>query len=128
MSKRIPGFDNRRKKGDPVMPWFLRNIVKTRHCWGWMGTLNAHGYGVFALNGKQVLSHRWFYQQTHGVTLSPDQFCCHSCDNRTCVRPDHIFVGSHEDNMADMRSKDRWKPEMCGPKKKNSAETMLGKL
>lgn len=68
----------------------------------------AAGYGLFSLRGKHVLAHRYSFE-LHHHPIPEGKFVCHHCDVRTCVRPDHLFVGSAADNTADMMSKGRHK-------------------
>lgn len=83
--------------------------VRTRpagECWIWGGSYNLRGYGQMSFNGRSRLAHRLAYQFAIGEI--PAGLCvCHHCDVKGCVRPDHLFAGSHSDNMADMRSKGR---------------------
>lgn len=75
-------------------------------CWVWTGCLNSKGYGLVWLDGKAMLAHRVAYQLAVGP-VSEHCFVCHKCDNRRCIRPDHLFLGSHLANMRDMREKGR---------------------
>lgn len=81
-------------------------------CIEWAGvTLKSNGreshrYGRFTKDGKKVLAHRYAYELAHGEI--PSGMCVlHRCDNTKCCNPDHLFVGTHQDNMADMKSKGR---------------------
>lgn len=84
-------------------------IKKTDYCWNWIGDKYDSGYGRLALEkGKQVRAHRFLYEQVHGKI--PDGMCAlHRCDNRACVNPEHIFIGTKKDNMQDCLTKKRHK-------------------
>ena len=86
---------------------FWSKVKKTDTCWLWeAGLRNKHGYGGFTHNKSWVLAHRVAYELTYGVF---DEKLCvlHKCDNTLCVNPEHLFLGTHEDNMADKRAKGR---------------------
>lgn len=77
-------------------------------CWVWHSSLNAQGYGQFWIKSLfgNLPAHRLSYALTHGPI--PDRLCvCHHCDNPICVRPDHLFLGTHADNIRDMHKKGR---------------------
>lgn len=75
-------------------------------CWEWQGTITQYGYGQFKYAGKTHRAHRVIYELTNGPI--PDGFIVrHKCDNRRCVNPAHLELGTHIDNMADMRTRGR---------------------
>jgi hypothetical protein len=75
-------------------------------CWLWQGSTDDNGYGQLTVNGEHKRAHRYYYEQKYGCI--PDGLCgCHECDNPLCCNPDHIFLGTKADNMADMYAKGR---------------------
>jgi len=89
------------------MKRFWNKVVKrTNGCWEWTASIAWNGYGRFKYAGKMALAHRVSYILKYGPV--PDgMMVCHTCDNRKCVNPDHLFLGSHQDNMDDMVTKGR---------------------
>ena len=88
--------------------WFAK-VEKSDGCWLWTGhcSSGARGdYGRVKINGELWSAHRASYAQF--VAPIPDGlFVLHRCDVPRCVRPDHLFLGTHDDNMEDMRKKGR---------------------
>jgi hypothetical protein len=71
-------------------------------CWLWTGTRTGGGYGKWL--GQRA--HRFAYSAAKGA-IPAGMFVCHACDNPLCVNPDHLWLGSHSDNMRDMDRKGR---------------------
>lgn len=76
-------------------------------CWTWLGARNLRGYGVIGFPGRRnMLAHRAAYVLLVGP-IPDGLFVLHKCDNPACVRPDHLRLGNHTENMAEMRERGR---------------------
>jgi hypothetical protein len=76
-------------------------------CILWTGFTHWNGYGSTCYRNKSGAVHRRMYQVARGVVLRRDQYVCHHCDVRNCVNVDHLWVGTHQENHADMQRKGR---------------------
>lgn len=103
---------------------FWSKVARTSNpgdCWEWKASRYEKGYGFFrrrghvkGRSGDCAQAHRMAWELTNG--LIPDGLCvCHRCDNPPCCNPSHLFLGTNDDNMADMCAKDRH-ARLCGEK------------
>jgi hypothetical protein len=87
---------------------FWPNVQKTSGCWNWIGAEQSkgRGYGTIGKDGKTLRAHRVSWEM-HNGPIPEGLIVCHKCDNPKCVRPEHLFLGTHSDNVADKVAKGR---------------------
>ena len=106
----------------PAIERYLTHVripADKSQCWIWIGAGKGNGYGNVRVRSKNISAHRRAYELFFGDV--PDgKDVCHSCDVRFCVNPDHLFLGSRAENVADMMKKGRG----AGPHKVEIREHM----
>jgi len=87
---------------------FWAKVKANDACIEWGGAKSSNGYGAFTLPGrKRASAHRVAYEFFFGP-IPEGLWVCHKCDNPSCIRPDHLFLGTPKENFEDMRQKGRY--------------------
>lgn len=108
----------------PIEKLMSRSNRTPSGCIEWTGYKNPAGYGQVRVNSKSHLVHRLAWVSS-GKALPDGMLVCHKCDNPACFNTEHLFVGTHKDNMQDMKAKGRSADkagEKCGKAKLSTNE------
>lgn len=104
----------RKCKKRPETDRFWEKVDKSGECWEWTGAKDADGYGTFKSDGKSDRAHRVSWRLATGENPKGCMIL-HKCDNPSCVRPDHLYSGTHQQNEQDKssrgRTRNRFTPE-----------------
>jgi len=86
---------------------FWTKANKTDYCWVWMAAQDKDGYGIWSYDGKFWRAHRFSFWATHGH-LDSKSLICHTCDNPTCINPNHLYEGDSTTNNRDTVKRGRF--------------------
>src|SRR5437660_302201 len=92
---------------------FWKKVYRYNDCLVWTGLTNEFGYGRWTYRGKGWKTHRLVWYWKYGP-IPKGLFVCHTCDNPPCVRIEHLFLGTHQDNIDDAVRKGRASGGMNG--------------
>ena len=100
--------ETRCDKFTPTDIRLLAHVVfsDTTTCWNYDSASSPNGYAQIEVNGKTEIASRIAYELWKGP-IPKGLYVCHTCDNRRCINPDHLFLGTTQDNMTDMTNKHR---------------------
>lgn len=92
---------------------FLAKVEKTESCWIWKAGRKGGGYGIFWFKGSLRGAHRVALELFKGLSIDSPLDAMHSCDNPSCVNPEHLRYGTKTENMRDCSKKGRIKRVQC---------------
>lgn len=108
----VNDFGSRKvEEGNAAERFHKKYEINESGCWIWTAGTRTNGKGVpyprhWTDDGKSIGAHRFSFELVHGA-IQKSMYVCHKCDIPLCVNPDHLFVGTHHDNMKDMVTKKR---------------------
>lgn len=101
-------FYNKMNYPEDIISRFFQTIKypgNDQYCWEWNGYCNEYGYGIFNWD-RHIKAHRFIFECYNGP-IPDGLFVCHKCDNPPCCNPEHLFLGTEQDNKNDMVQKNR---------------------
>ncbi|MES2360125.1 MAG: HNH endonuclease signature motif containing protein [Gemmatimonadota bacterium] len=102
----LSGHNPNKHRRLPIEQRIAAYTVEAGECLEWTGPRNYSGYGYMKIGARNVRAHRIVWESAHGP-IPTGLFVLHSCDNRWCVRLAHLRLGSHVENMTDLRNRGR---------------------
>lgn len=106
---------------DDVRFWTKVKKRPGRGCWEWLaGLVQGSGYGKFRVGAGHELAHRFSYKLS-GRRIPQHHFVLHHCDNKRCVRPDHLYAGTSVENIRDAFARGRLNGPYASKKRKPGA-------
>jgi hypothetical protein len=101
------GKENSDLETEYLKEFLFKNIEIINDCWLWTGTsIGNNGYGIASHEGRRWVASRLSYRIFKGE-IPEGLLVCHTCDNRKCINPDHLWIGTHKDNAKDAMKKGR---------------------
>ncbi len=85
----------------------MRPSTSLGQCWEWKGKKTRPGYGFTRSKGRVFYAHRMAWEFENGKPVPPGKMVLHHCDNPACIRPEHLYIGTHADNMRDAKERGR---------------------
>jgi hypothetical protein len=96
-------------------------------CWVWIGPCHPKGYGEFCANGQKIYAHRYIYEYLNGPLMAGLELD-HTCNNKSCVNPDHLEAVIHAENMRRAAERGVWTGERNGNAKRTEKQVRLIKM
>jgi len=100
----------KKRKTRPISEVLSNYIISESGCWNWNGVISSDGYGMACYQGERVRAHRLSLLNHLGLESSK-LLALHHCDNRSCINPLHLYLGTNQDNSNDMSKRSRTNPQ-----------------